>query len=293
VPQKIQYTLQIGTDFDGGQELIWTLIKEENLHEENLFIPRPRTYRHSLANQAKQNVNSLVAPDYVRDLLSIPEGASQDDLHYMLSVKEIMQAPQNFCPAGDWFHGLGERSAQYRALFAPSKLKFMISLRNPASMLSDAWASGSYTGFEDIPPDPFDLRWAVVLRDLRQHCPDAPVVAWCAEESPLIWKRILNAAVHPQAELSVAAVAHIAKGLMIEEGGHRLEAYLGERQNLSEEKRVRAIAIFLEKFARDKVGSATLAIPGWSKLKQDRMDEQYALDLKEVAQIEGVTLIKV
>ncbi|MFL4472313.1 hypothetical protein ACERZ8_21405 [Tateyamaria armeniaca] len=159
-------------------------------------------------------------------------------------------------------------------------------------MLSQAWVSGEYLGIDVIAPDPFELRWAAVLREVRQSCPEVPIVAWAAEESPMIWGRVLKAAAQTDTDFSDAAQMQVANGLMNEEGGARLADYLKDHPDMPAALRARVIGIFLKRFAKEEDVVAEIAIPGWSDEAQARMDQHYADDLADVAQIEGVELIR-
>ena len=289
--REVNYTIQIGTAFDWGQELIWTLIKEEPLRGENVFVPRPRFYRRQIAKLAEQFDGTATTADDLNGVLPLDLGDPDQDLHIVLKVTELMEPQDKFCPAGDWFFNLGKHAAQYRGVFAPSKVKFMISLRNPAMLVSDAWSSGNYPGFDVIPPDPFDLHWATVLRDLRAHCPDVPIIAWSAEDAPLVWGQVLDVAFDPKTKISVAGETHLAKQFMNEEGHLRLTEYLDQHENMPLDKRARVISTFLKYFPQKGALSTEMEISDWNMEKQNRMQEHYAADLAEVALIDGVTLI--
>ncbi|KIN70653.1 hypothetical protein Z945_3117 [Sulfitobacter noctilucae] len=286
----IQYTIQIGTDFDGGQELVWTLIRED-VSRKNLFVPRPRTYRRQLEELSNNFNGTPVDEETLRKLFDSNQFDPEEPAFCFFSIKDKMQSSENFCPGGIWFSGIGERAAHYRKLLAPYPLRWMISLRNPAMILSDAWASGNYPEFKATPPNPFRLRWASVLRDLRTHSPDVEIVAWCAEEAPVTWNRVLSAATHSMFQPSISAETHMAAYLMTAEGSERLASFLEQRETMPWNKRAQAIKIFLDKFAKDKNLRANMAIPDWSEQKQDQMERHYKADLAEVAQMDGVEFI--
>lgn len=272
--------------------MIWSLLKQASLNGENVYIPRPRTYRKQLAKLASQFGSTSFERQDLFGTLPLDYGEPEQDLHIVLKITDLMEPAQNFCPAGDWFFNLGQHAARYRSLLAPSEMKFMISLCNPAMLVSSAWSSGNYSGFDVIPPDPFALKWANILSDLRKHCSDVPIIAWSAEDAPMVWGQVLDAAVHPVAEISVAAEIHLAKHLMNNEGIRRLTEYLEQHKNMPRDKRARIISIFLNAFPQKDAQPSEVSIPDWDKGKQDRMDAQYAADLAEVAKIEGVTLIR-
>jgi len=289
--QEIQYTIQLGTAFDEGQQLIWSLVVEPWLADEGLFVHRPRFYRPQLRRLAESGASA--GPDDLREMFFLDQKDPDQDMHLVLNVIEPMQPELHFYHDGKWFAGLGSRAARLRAVLAPSPLKFVLSLRNPALLLSDALASGNYPSFEKEIPDPLKLCWADVLRDLRTHVPDASIAVWSAEEAPLIWGPVLSYVGGAPEKLTLDAHIHLAKFLMNDEGGKRLTEYLRQHPDLTDDLRARVISIFIDKFTPPEKLEADVVIPGWSEDKQIRMDALYAADLEQVAKIDGVTFITV
>lgn len=290
--QSAKYTIQLGTAYDKGQHLIWTLRSEHSLKGTNTIVPRTRFYGPKIAELVENDDGSHTGVDEIPTLLDFAKVMNEDELHFVLNLPDLMQPARHFCPVGDWFFNLGLRAAKHRCLFSGSEIRFMISLRNPASLLSEAWSSGKYRGFDDVPPDPFALKWATVLRDLRDHVPDAPIVAWCAEESPCVWPQVLATAVDPHKDLSVSSEIYLAKALMNEEGAIRLLQHLEDRPHFTQGQRARVIEIFLDKFSNKNQNEADISIPERSAEKQHRIDNQYANDLADVAKLDGVHLIR-
>lgn len=290
--REISYTIQIGTAFDGGQDLIWSLVGQESLREKNVIVKRPRFFRKKLAELADAFEGAPAGPDDLNEMFSVDQVDPETDLHFVLKVNELMQPAQNFCPAGDWFYGLGQNAAKYRGVLTPSPVTFLISLRNPAIMLSDAYDSNAYPGLDVVLPDPFQLSWATVLQDLRTHCPDVPIIAWSAEQAPVIWGRVLQAVVGSDIALTDEAKTHIARNLLNEEGVKRLETYLASNAEMPEHLREDVFGIFLKYFQKEDEMETDIAIPDWTEELQARIEDHYAADLDAVRQIEGVTLIE-
>jgi len=293
VTENLSYTIQIGTDFDLGQDLVWTLKSDPLLRANNVSVPRPKRYRRILPDLVEGDEATSITNQEIVTMAGLDPDRVDGDQHLFLSFTDPMQREEFFCPAGDWFFGLGERLAKYRAVFAPAPVTLMISLRNPAMLLSEAWASGQYSGLDVMPPDPFRLRWLDVLRDVRTHLPETPIVVWPAEDSPIVWGRILRAAIRPGVDVSIDSEVRIATQLMNEEGGARLRSYLETHPDMSADLRTRVVTIFLKRFVREDEVESDIVIPGWTDALQDRMDEQYAADLDGIRTLAGVTLITI
>lgn len=291
--REIQYTIQLGTAFDAGQQLIWSLVKEPWITQENIYVHRPRFYRSHLSRLAAQADGAQAGPQDLQEMFHLDQTPPDQDLHFVLNMTEPMQPEPHFYADGKWFDELGNRAARLRAVLSPAPVQFMLCLRNPAMLLSDALTSGDYPTYVSAQPNPFTLGWADVLRDLRAHVPDAPITVWCAEESPLTWGQILSSFGTTANKLTLDARTHMARSLMNDEGGKRLTDYLRQHPDLTDDLRARVISIFIEKFTPPENLEADVVIPGWSEDKQIRMDALYAADLEQVAKIDGVTFITV
>ena len=285
---KVSYHIQLGTAFDAGQSLTWTLVTGESLVQGNVFAPRPRKYRAALPKLASSYDGTPAPLSKLDRLFGTGQSADNVSSVCVLRAPEIMQTAARFCPDGHWFSGLGARMVQYRGVLSPAPVTVFLSLRNPALMLSEAWASGKYPGFDAAPPDPFDLQWATVLADLRAHCPDVPIVAWPAEDMATIWRRILVAAVGDRIDVPASAQIQFAKSVMREDGWASLDTYLATHPDMPDTFRTRVIGMFIGRFPI----IPNVSIPGWSTEVEARMADHYAADLAVVDQMDGVTLIK-
>lgn len=265
---------------------------EPALEATGIHVPRPKRYRDILTGRVSEFDGTPATPAELDQMLGLDQLDPREIPHFVLRITELMQPPRHFCPAGDWFYDIGPRAAQYRAIFAPAPLTFAISLRNPFAMLAQAAESGEYPGIDVIAPDPFTLRWAEVLRALRESCPDVPILAWAAEDAPMIWNRVLRSAMQRDIRISDAATLHVARSMMNEEGSARLADYLDSHPDMPDALRARVIGIFLKRFAPACRVTDVPGHPDWTEAASARIDAHYADDLDQVAQMDGVTLIR-
>jgi hypothetical protein len=288
VVASMSFNIQLGTAFDAGQSLVWTLVTGESLRHGHVFVPRPRKYRTVLPKLAASYDGVPASPSELDAMFGI--GSSDPDAVSLcvLRAPALMQSKARFCPDGCWFPDLGARLARYTGILSPAPVTFLLSLRNPAVMLSEAWASGKYPGFDSAPPDPFALRWASVLADVRAQCPDARIVVWRAEDMAAIWNRVLTATINGQVDISTDTQIQFAKSQMQEDGWASLDTYLAAHPDIPDTFRTRVIGMFIGRFPK----LPDVAIPGWSSEAELLMDDHYADDLDRVAQMEGVTLIR-
>ena len=172
-------------------------------------------------------------------------------------------------------------------------MRFLLSMRHPASILSDMLRSGRYSKFDETMPDPTKLSWRDVVGDLRAQCPEVPVTVWRAEDIPLVWGGAMHEASGLPDTVALQGIFDPLEGLMSEDGLKRLSNYLAERTDFTMEMRARVIAIFLDKFAAKDALADELNIPGWTEKMQKLAEEKYLADVDAVASMPGVTYLGV
>ncbi len=277
---SIEYILHLGTRWDGSQNLIWAPFSESLLQNGNVVVPKPRSYRPSISAMEVEQPGAGAAHHYVSQMIRHAAPGGSDRQHVLLGLTSLMQPARYFCPAGDWFYGLGERIADLRALFEPCPTVLMISPQNPATFLSNAWASGTYPGFEDVPPDPFDLMWSNVVEDIRQKNPDTKILICPVETGAITWPLALQTLTEMAGEETKALQRALAQYHMSEAGKEQMEKYLAEHGPMPLRLHSRVVFSFLKAYRTDAKGVSDCAIPGWTKEQNDAMKEHYNADLR-------------
>lgn len=287
--RKIQYTIQLGTSFDKSQQLIFTLVRDKTLSTENIFIPRPRSYRR-IASQIMNPVDgdTVAAAASLNKVLNAHQGDGVSDRTFVLNFQEFMQPESCFYAHGEWFPNLGKHAAILLDLLGDAEVKFMMGMRNPAHMLSAAIASGDYPELSDDSPDPFTLKWAHVLRSIRKHCPDTDILCWDGDQAAVIWPVVLSEAIDNRKIVPADLSLHLAKKQMNSEGHGRLSDYVSSRPGLTPALTAKVIKAFWTKFQKPVKTPATSAIPNWTDLHDAQIEQAYNDDLMEIDTIEGV-----
>jgi len=282
------YILQIGTRWDGSQNLIWAQFTEPASEYSNLHIPKPRRYRNSISRFMEEQPGKGVAHQFISDLMkpSLPD--AQGNQQVLLGLTSLMQPTRYFCPAGDWFDGLGSRISILRELLDPCIMVVMLNPRNPAKFLSNAWASGAYPGFEDVPPDPFTLSWSGVVEDVQRHNPETQILVCPVEVGPVVWPLALQVLSGISDTATKTLQRAVALYDMVDEGKARLIQYLEDQGDIPLNLSSRIITGFLKAYRRDKVHLSDCAIPGWTEAKSDMIEAQYEKDLNDLQKMEGI-----
>lgn len=285
---SLQYILQIGTRWDGSQNLIWAPLTKPVLQARgSIIVPKPRSYRDPITDLMENPSGKGAAHQFVSDLVRSAVSAEHDHHNVLLGLVSLMQLPRYFCPAGDWFYGLGERVAMLRELFDPAPVVLMISPQNPAVFLSNAWASGAYPGFEDIPPDPFSLRWSEVVYNIQIKNPDMQIMVCPVETGPIGWPLALQALTNLTKDEAKALQSVIAPYAMVDGGAEQLARYLDEHSEMPLHLHARAVFSFLKAYSAEKKILSECALPNWSEKKNDTIKEHYKVDLRALEETYG------
>lgn len=277
---SIEYILQLGIRLDGSQNLIWAPLTEPLLHSDSLIVPRPRSYRRAFNEFDEQPPGAGAAHKFMSEVIAAAGLGNGAPRRVLLGLTSLMQPPRYFCPAGDWFYGFGDRVADLRVLFDPCPIVLMISPQNPATFLSNAWASGLYPGFEDVPPDPFDLKWHTVVEDIRQKNPDTKILICPVETGPITWPLALQTLSDISGDETKALQRALARYHLSEKGNQQMTAYLDENGPMPLRLHSRVVFSFLKAYRTDAKGVSDCAIPGWTTEQNDAMEQHYNADLR-------------
>jgi len=253
-----------------------------------VIIPKPRTYRNAIIDLMENASGQGAAHQFLTDMVAPELSGERDHQHVLLGLVSLMQPARYFCPAGDWFYGLGERIAKLRDLLDPAPVVLMISPQNPAIFLSNAWASGNYPGFEDIPPDPSELRWSEVVYNIQIKNPDLHILICPADTGPIAWPLALQSLTNLTDDETKTLQAAIAPFAMIDEGKAQLDRYLREHTNMPLHLHSRAVYSFLKAYHIEKKFPSDCAIPGWTEKRNNTIKEHYKVDLRALEETYGV-----
>ncbi len=291
--EQVDISYQIGSQFDGSGELVWTLRRNATtLVDAGVAVPRPRTYLKKIRALAQSAEEQETATSAQEELLFAADGDATIRRKVFLD-RHMMQPEPHLWDGLRWFPNIGVRAAQVRGLFPDAKMCFFIGLRNPATLLASILESGQYASFSDPQqmPDPFLLSWHDVIADIRAHVPDARVIAWCHEDLPFVFERVLLAAAGLPENVQLEGYLAPLEGIITKEGMDRLSTYLAERSEFPAQTRARIVSIFADKFAEKNVPEGDPSFPGWTPERQNLMEQNYQKDIRAVAGLKGVELV--
>lgn len=287
-------SVHIGAHCTNGHRLVHTLLKNRDaLAAQRVLVPGPATYRTLLPDamhKLRQTKASAETQDVVLD--AITDGVTADRV--VLSYEDVICLPAFILEGGRLYAKAHYKLPWLRNVFPDHKMEFHFSVRNPATLLPEAYAlcahKRSYDDFVGA-TDLRSLRWSETLRIMREHCPDAPITVWAYEDTPLIWSQVLHEVAGVPREVEMAGELDIIAEIMKREGMKRLRAYLVTHKPTSELQYQRILAAFLDKYVEEDAIAQDIDLPGWDQELVDALTATYEDDLDTISQIEGVRLI--
>ncbi len=212
----------------------------------------------------------------------------------ILSHENLACYPAQSLGAEGLYPQLHLRMAGLANVFPSDICTFHVALRNPATLVPELLARANVTDYDALmgDTDPLDLRWRPVLLRLLDAAPDAGLVLWCNEDTPLLWPDILRAVAGDDGPDPLEGEDDMLVQLLPDAALARFREFVDTRDGpLRPDQRQRVTAAFLRKFARAEEMEVSVDLPGWSQGLVEEMTEAYDADVAEIAALPGVVFM--
>ncbi|APG49397.1 hypothetical protein [Phaeobacter porticola] len=289
----LSIALHIGAPFTDEEQLTWSLRRDTaRLLKDGVLVRRPGTYIKELTElkgrAAKDDITESECAAFLDGVLR-----DADVSRLILSMPSILGVPAWMLNGGRLYKNAGANTAALRAVFPDHACEFFLGMCNPATLVPTGFSAQSqkdWYGFSGD-TDLMDLCWSDVVADILTANPGCGVTVWCNEETPVFWPQVLGHVTGMGAAYRFEGETDILRKAMTEEGTKRLEAYLAERPQLSDQQRDQVRELFLSYFHSEDVVEEEIDLPGWSQGFVDVMTERYFNDVELIRQMPGVTVI--
>ncbi|WP_224815180.1 hypothetical protein [Hasllibacter sp. MH4015] len=289
----MQVVFHLGAPCTDGDQLIQSLLKNRlRLAQAGIAVPPPSRYRAVIRDTARA-LKGRPATEEVQDALldAILDDEEADRL--ILSDPRFVCINRLVVQGAQIWPMIDRATTQLRALFPEAEVEFCIGMRDPASLIPALFKASRFSDFREFTDNmqPHAVAWSEMLRRLQAIHPDARIVVWCNEDTPLLWGEVMRelAGVGPQATLD--GIDDLVEGIMEKEGFARMRAWLIQHPPETEGQRRRVLAAFLERYALDAEIEEVLNLPGWDEGLIAEMSQSYDEDMDVIARIPGVTLL--
>lgn len=273
--------------------MTWSLRGDtKTLVDHQIMLRRPKQYRQ-LISKCLADHQGLAAPIETQDELLTSIIRKQQVKRLILSNSKFLGSPSWMLSAGAFYQKAGTNVAALRGLFSQHPCSLFLALRNPAPLISAAFAAQNSRSFAEFKGDTRlqDIRWSRVVAEIQAAVPDCPLTVWCHEDTPIIWRKVLQHVTNLDQDTTFAGELNILKKIISPDGTARLEKYLKSHPQLTLLQREQVFAIFLEKFVVEDEVEEVIDLPGWTDHIVTDMTEIYERDIHKIMEMEGVNFI--
>ena len=290
----MRVVFHIGAPCTDGDQLIVSLLKNRlRLSQVGIAVPQPNRYRAILRDTARalngRSANETVQTTLMEAIIGDLEANRivLSDARFICINRLVVQGPQIW-PMID------RATASMRNLFPQAEFEFFVGMRDPATLIPALFKGSRFSDFGEFTNgmQPQAVSWSETLRRLRQAQPDAPVTAWCNEDTPLLWGEIMRNMAGVTQDTKLDGVDDLAETIMDDGGFDRMMAWLSAHPDIDETQRRRVVSAFLERYALPSEVEETFNLQGWSNQLMDDLSQAYDEDMDLVEQIPGVTFIQ-
>jgi hypothetical protein len=289
----MQVVFHLGAPCTDNGLLLRSLLKNRvPLAQQGVLAPPLGRYRAVLRDTARALEGRPATPEVQEALLeAIVDDAPVGRL--VLSDPRFVCINRLVVQGAQIWPMIERQSSALRALFPQAEVEFFVGMRNPATLIPALFAASRFDDFTEFGEgtQPHAVTWSEMLRRLRATHPDAPVIAWCNEDTPLLWGEILREMVDLPFTFPLEGLDDLVETIMDKTGFRRMQRYLADNPPTSEMQRRRIVGAFLDRYALEAAIEEELDLPGWSPALIERMTQAYEDDMAEVARIPGVTLL--
>ena len=290
----MRVVFHIGAHQTDQDRLVRSLLKNRDLlARQQVAVPGPGRYRVVLRDVVNR-LRGEPATAEAEELL-IEAIADRDTPEVLfLSNDSFMCLPQRALDEGR-LYARAFKTAWLRQLFPRHETAFALALRDPSSFVPALFQARANRDldFEDYMTglDPHALRWSEVIETIRAHNPDAEIIVWCNEDTPLVWGAVMQAVTGVSGDAALDGVLDIALQIVSEEGAAAIEAHFGRAPHFDGPEVRRALGRLIEAHGRPDELADVIDLPGWDEDLIARLSAAYDADVARIAAMPGVRFI--
>jgi hypothetical protein len=290
----LRVVFHLGAHHTDQDRLVRSLLKNRDvLARRQVAVPGPGRYRVVLRDVVNR-LRGEPATEEAEELL-IEAIADRDPPETLfLSNDSFICLPQRALDEGR-LYARAFKTAWLRQVFPRHESVFAIALRDPSSFvpaLVRARADREPDAADDLAGlDPLALRWSEVIGTIRAHNPDAEIIVWCNEDTPLVWGAVMQAVTGLGADVALDGVLDVALQIVSPEGAAAMEAHFGRPPHFDGPEVRRALGGLIETHGRPDELSEVIDLPGWDADLIGRLSAAYDADVAQIAEMPGVRFI--
>ena len=290
---RLEIVFHIGANCTDEDRLLKSLIKNADvLAEHGTKVPGPGRYRR-LIRETIQNLDGAPPAPHTRQILldaildeELPRRLFMSNSRFICFENRIFEDGQFYAQAEFKTRGLAE-------LFPDDDLTFCLGLRDPATFIPAAFAGSKFETLEEFlyGQDLLASRWSDVVFRIQQAVPQAKLIVWCNEDTPMIWAELIRTVAGLPPDTKITGGYDLLAAIMSPEGMNRFLNYMRQNPPRTVQQKHRVIAAFLDKYAIEDAVEETVDLPGVDAETLSYLSDAYEADVAEIARMPGVTFL--
>lgn len=269
------------------------LKNRDGLARQRISVPGPGRYRVVLRDVVNRLRGGQATPEAEELLLEAIADIDPPDTLF-LSNESFICLPERALDDGR-LYVRAFKTEWLRNLFPRHDCVFALALRNPASFVPALFRArkNRELDFEDYITgvDPRSLRWSEVISTIRERNPQAEIIVWCNEDTPMVWGAVMQAVSGAAPEMALDGILDIALQIVGEDGAAAMTEHFGRPPHFDGPEFRRALGRLIEAHGKDEELSEVIDLPGWDAGLIEDLTAAYDEDVAQLATMPGVRFI--
>jgi len=176
------------------------------LVQKQVALPHPRKYR----NVIRENLQAMAKgarPDMSGEELLADILGDSDAERMILTNANFICVPNRIFEGGDFYALAVEKLQAFGALFQGHEIELSICMRDPETFIPAAYSKSHGRSFQRFMAGaaPSVVQWSGLIHRMHTVLPKAKITAWCNEDTPFVWPKILSHLIGLDAEEPINA----------------------------------------------------------------------------------------
>jgi hypothetical protein len=283
----------IGANCTDQERLLKAVLRNASaLLSQGIVVPGPSKYRR-LLRETIEGLDGRPPKPGTRDILMDAILEEEPASRLVLANDNFISIPKRIFDNAMFYPQVELKVGSLSRLFPDDEITFFIGMRHPAAFLQEVAHRAEVVRLRDFlgQLSPLDLRWSDVIGRIRRFAPQARVVTWCNEDTPLIWEDLIRmlSGVNPQTK--IVGQLDIAAQILTPEGLAALKSALAEDPQMDRLVRHELIASMIETHGTPDAMVDEVRYPELGDQLIAAMTELYEEDLDLIDAMDGVELI--
>ena len=280
----MQIVYHIGAHCTDQDALHASLVKNKAaLVQNQVALPHPRKYR----NVIRENLQAMARgerPDMSGEELLADILGDSDAKRMILTNANFICVPNRIFEGGDFYALVVEKLQAFGTLFHGHDMELSICMRDPGTFIPAAYGKSHGRSFKRFMAEatPAVVQWSGLIHRIRTVLLRAKITAWCNEDTPFIWPKILRDLIGLNAEDPVKAGYDLIGSLLTEIGAQKMQNYFKANPPNSEKERQRVLATFLRHYANPDAMEEEIILPGWTNYLLRSLSDLYHDDVNTI-----------